>query len=72
MVSSLVAIFNICDISFFDYESLSILSHIAFRHFFISSISPTFVHCFVEYCNQISTYGINGCRSMCVATSGRD
>ena len=26
----------------------------------------------VEYDNQFSTYGINGCRSMCVAASGRD
>ena len=26
----------------------------------------------VEYYNQISTYGINGCRSTCVAASGRD
>ena len=26
----------------------------------------------VEYYNQISTYGINGCRSMCVTSSGRD
>ena len=26
----------------------------------------------VEYYNQISAYGINGCRSTCVAASGRD
>ena len=26
----------------------------------------------VEYYNQISTYGINGCRSTFVAASGRD
>ena len=26
----------------------------------------------VEYNNQISTYGINGCRSTCVAASGHD
>ena len=26
----------------------------------------------VEYYNHISTYGINGCRSTCVAASGRD
>ena len=25
----------------------------------------------VEYYNQISTYGINGCRSTCVSASGR-
>ena len=28
-----------------------------------------FVSVYVEYCDQISTYGINGCRSTCVAAS---
>ena len=36
--------FNICDISLFDFERSSIFSHITFRQFFISSISSTLVH----------------------------
>ena len=30
------------------------------------------VSVYVECCEQISTYGINGCRSTCVAASGID
>ena len=37
------------------------------KHEFCLSVSVS-----VEYYNQISTYGINGCRSTCVAASGRD
>ena len=58
---------NIARTCYFELRRLA-----SIRRFLTSTATATLVSVSVEYYNQISTYGINGCRSTCVAASGRD